>query len=78
MTRATVHGREVFGRTPDLAAEVVAQICLSMADRCSISPYLWTRAHSQGLAARTTERVDAEVGLSMAAGNKLNKAQGWR
>ncbi|KAI6668387.1 hypothetical protein NL676_016121 [Syzygium grande] len=27
MTRATVHGREVFERTPDLAAEAVAQIC---------------------------------------------------
>ncbi|KAI6669079.1 hypothetical protein NL676_003964 [Syzygium grande] len=35
----------------------------SMADRYSASPYLWTSARGQDLAARTTERVDAEVGL---------------
>ncbi|KAI6690833.1 hypothetical protein NL676_027661 [Syzygium grande] len=35
----------------------------SMADRYSASPYLWTSARGQDLAAGTTERVDAEVGL---------------
>ncbi|KAI6699038.1 hypothetical protein NL676_019157 [Syzygium grande] len=34
-----------------------------MADRYSASPYLWTSARGQDLAAGTTERVDAEVGL---------------